>query len=154
MSYQEVLFTRWGTLQAECDVSIGIWLTRPDKINRMPDISDADERATKYIDELTRYITALKEYRADLAARYGKLATMSYTDTLSLKRYRPSGSGERVTYTITQTRLYEDGTSVELVQESYWGAEKKAAFARFEELKKGNPTAAVVVDVEKRSWEK
>ena len=48
----------------------------------------------------------------------------------------------------------ENGTSVETETETFPGKERRAALARFAELKKQYPGIVAEMDIEKKSWER
>lgn len=51
-------------------------------------------------------------------------------------------------------RTYEDGTTETVLHEHFTGKERRAAFARFEELKRQRPGIETLQDTEKKPWEK
>ena len=102
--------------------------------------------------KLEDILQALRDYRKDLAARYGELETMPYTRVLKLER-RPHWKGN-IEYIITITRQYSDKTGVRELREVYPGKERKKAFDRYNALLKQYPGIHSEMDIEKRSWEK
>ena len=97
-------------------------------------------------------IGQLTEYRAALAERYAALATAAYRDRLELTR-DPGYRGKPVIYFVRIVRTYEDGTTECVLDEKYFGTERRKAFARFAELKHQRPGIETMQDTEKRSWE-
>ena len=116
------------------------------------EVTQADARAARDIEELQNMIDLLTEYRQALAFRYNDLATMPYTEKLSLKRSR-SYHGN-ITYTLKLSRIYEDTSEEELSRETYPGKERHTAIARYHELLKSHPGIESEMDIEKRAWEK
>ena len=98
-------------------------------------------------------IDQLTEYRAALAERYAALATAAYRDRLELTR-DPGYRGKPVIYFVRIVRTYEDGTTERVLDEKYFGTERRKAFARFAELKHQRPGIETMQDTEKRSWER
>ena len=60
----------------------------------------------------------------------------------------------RKIYYIHHYTVYEDGTRVETKSDTFPGTERRAALARFAELKKQFPGITAEMDIEKKSWEK
>ena len=104
------------------------------------------------IAQCKKLIEDMSEYRQALAARYNQLATMPSRRRLKIERY--VNYDNRKIYYIRRFTDYEDGTSVETKTESFPGTERRAALARFAELKKQYPGIAAEMDIEKKSWEK
>lgn len=92
----------------------------------------------------------LSEYRQALAARCAALEAAPCTLRLSLIRNPGWRSG--VTYDLTLSRIYEDGTQE--LQEHHPGRQRRSAISRFESLRRSRPGIEVVKDVERRSREK
>lgn len=99
-----------------------------------------------------KLIEDMSEYRQDLAARYNQLATMPSRRRLKLERY--VNYDNKKFYYIRHFTEYDDGTSVETETETFPGKERRAALARFAELKKQYPGIAAEMDIDKKSWEK
>lgn len=57
-----------------------------------------------------------------------------------------------VTYDLTLSRIYEDGTQE--LQEHHPGRQRRSAISRFESLRRSRPGIEAVKDVERRSREK
>ena len=57
-------------------------------------------------------------------------------------------------YFVRIVRTYEDGTTECVLDEKYFGTERRKAFARFAELKHQRPGIETMQDTEKRSWER
>lgn len=145
------LFERYGSPSREADIRLTAWLVRPDKLDTFDRIRHYDDDAARLIADCKRLERQLLEYRQDLAARYGELATMPSTETLKIER-EPRASGIR--YHVTISRTYSDGTTVDVLRETYTGQERSKALARFAELQKQRPGIASVKDIARRSWER
>ena len=75
MSYHKYL-TRYGSPSDEGEISFSIYLTAPEKLTTAKDISWRDKHIAEDINRLETVLEALRDYRKDLAARYGELETM------------------------------------------------------------------------------
>lgn len=151
MSYLD-LFQRYGSPSLEASVQIRDYLIRPDALTA-DRIANYDKSAARTIAECRQLIDQLTEYRQALAERYAQLATAAYRDRLELRRdsgYR----GKPVIYSVQIVRTYEDGTTETVLHEHFTGKERRAAFARFEELKRQRPGIETLQDTEKKPWEK
>lgn len=146
------LFERYGSPADDAEIRLIGHLTRPEALTQ-DRIPYNDQQAARLIASAKRLITQLTAYRQDLAARYGALETMPYRYRLELVR-RPPWNGKGVTYTLTLTRVYEDATEREELQETYTGKDRRAALVRFDALAKDHPGAQLVKDLEKKSWER
>lgn len=151
MSYHKYL-TRYGSPSDEGEIRFSIYLTAPEKLTTAKDISWRDKRIEEEITRLESVLEALRDYRKDLAKRYGELETMPYTRLLKLERH-PHWKGH-IEYIITITRTYQDKTETGELYEAFPGKERKKAFARYQELLKQYPGIRSEMDIEKRSWEK
>ena len=151
MSYHKYL-TRYGSPAETGEIRFSIYLTDPAKLATSKDISYRDTRTAEEIARLEDILQALRDYRKDLAARYGELETMPYTRLLKLER-RPHWKGN-IEYIVTITRQYSDKTDVQELREVYPGKERKKAFDRYNALLKQYPGIRNEMDTEKRSWEK
>lgn len=145
------LFERYGSPCREADIRLTAWLVRPDKLDTFDRIRHYDDSAARLIADCKRLERQLLEYRQDLAARYGELATMPSTETLKIER-EPRASGIR--YHVTISRTYSDGTTVDVLRETYTGKERGKALSRFAEMQKQRPGIAAVKDIARRSWER
>ena len=94
-----------------------------------------------------------KTERQALAERYAALATAAYRDRLELTRER-RWRDSPVVYHVQIVRTYEDGTTETVLHEHFTGKERRAAFARFAELKHQRPGIETMQDTEKKPWEK
>ena len=148
----ESLFSRYGSPSTESNFSRHYYFTRADKIDTAQRIADADKHAAQDIKELEELIIDLKSYRQTLAARYAELETMPYTLRLELEREKRYDN--KVHYYIKLIKVYEDGTAINEISESFAGPERGAALKRFEQLKKERPGIEVVKNIEKGKWEK
>ena len=151
MSYHKYL-TRYGSPAETGEIRFSIYLTDPAKLATDKDISYRDTRTAEEIAKLEDILQALRDYRKDLAARYGELETMPYTRVLKLERC-PHWKGN-IEYIVTITRQYSDRTDVQELREVYPGKERKKAFDRYNALLKQYPGIHNEMDIEKRSWEK
>lgn len=152
MSYTE-LFQRYGHPSDTADIRLTAYLTRPDKLDRFDRIRNNDDSAARMITDCKRMVSQLIEYRQALAARYNALATMPSRDRLELQRYVSYGN-KHITYYIRIMRTYEDGTTVEISSEVFAGKDRRAAFARFDELLKEHPGIEYTKDIERKPWER
>lgn len=151
MSYLD-LFQRYGNPSREADIRLSGWLLRPDALTAEK-IAGYDQSAARLITEAQTLIDQLTEYRAALAERYAALATAAYRDRLELIR-DPGYRGKPVIYFVRIVRTYEDGTTEQVLDEKYFGTERRKAFARFAELKHQRPGIETCQDTDKRSWER
>jgi hypothetical protein len=151
MSYLD-LFQRYGNPSREADIRLSGWLLRPDALTAEK-IAGYDQSAARLITEAQTLIDQLTEYRAALAERYAALATAAYRDRLELIR-DPGYRGKPVIYFVRIVRTYEDGTTERVLDEKYFGTERRKAFARFAELKHQRPGIETMQDTGKRSWER
>ena len=151
MSYHKYL-TRYGSPAETGEIRFSIYLTDPAKLTTPKDIAWRDKHIAEDITRLESVLEALRDYRKDLAARYGELETMPYTRVLKLERH-PHWKGN-IEYIVTITRQYSDKTGVLELRESFPGKERKKAFDRYNALLKQYPGIRNEMDIEKRSWEK
>ena len=151
MSYLD-LFQRYGNPSREADIRLHAYLTRPDTLTA-DRIQYNDDTAARLIEDCRRTIADLTEYRQALAARYAALATAAYHDRLELTR-DPGYRGKTVIYFVRIVRTYEDGTTERVLDEKYFGTERRKAFARFAELKHQRPGIETHQDTDRRPWER
>lgn len=151
MSYRKYL-TRYGSPAETGEIRFSIYLTDPAKLTTPKDIVWRDKHIAEDITRLESVLEALRDYRKDLAARYGELETMPYTRRLKLERH-PHWEGH-IEYIVTITRKFSDNTVIDELREVYSGKERKKAFERTAELLKQNPGIPYEKDIEKRSWER
>ena len=151
MSYLD-LFQRYGNPSREAEIRLTAYLLRPD-ILTADQIKTNDDSAARVIAQCQALIGQLTEYRAALAERYAALATAAYRDRLELIR-EPRWRDSPVLYHVQIVRTYEDGTTERVLDEKYFGTERRKAFARFAELKHQRPGIETLQDTEKRSWER
>lgn len=152
MSY-DALFTRFGCPSDEGRVNITGYFLKPEKLNA-DRIRQYDEAAARVMKEAQDTINALASYRKGLADRYAQLSTAPYTLRLELERHRESWRDGKVFYYIRISKIYEDGTTVRELSETYKGTERREALARFEALKKQRPGIEAVKNIEKGKWER
>ena len=151
MSYLD-LFQRYGSPSREAEIRLHGYLIRPDTLTA-DHIQYNDETAARLIEDCRRLADQLTDYRQALAERYAALATAAYRDRLELireRRWRDSP----VLYHVQIIRTYEDGTAETVLHEHFTGKERRAAFARFAELKHQRPGIETHQDTDKRSWER
>lgn len=151
MSYHKYL-TRYGSPSDTGEIRFSIYLTAPEKLTTPKDIVWRDKHTAEEINRLETVLEALKDYRKDLAARYGELETMPYTRLLKLERH-PHWKGH-IEYIITITRKFSDKTEIDELREVYPGKERKKAFDRTAQLLKQFPGIPYEKDIERRSWER
>ena len=151
MSYHKYL-TRFGSPSESAEIRCNIYLVDPAKLTTAKDIIWRDKHTAEEITRLENILEALRDYRKDLAKRYGELETMPYTRLLKLERH-PHWKGH-IEYIITITRTYPDKTVIDELREVFPGKERKNAFDRTAELLKQYPGIPYEKDIEKRSWER
>lgn len=148
MSYQA-----WFQRRNDHDIRVTGYLQNPATI-KQKDVAWSDRTAARLIAECQATIEALTEYRAALAARYAYLEAAPYKLRLELERSPEGWQRPRIWYYVRIRRTYADGTEVIDLEEKYQGSERRAAFARFEELKKQRPGIELLEDTQKRNWER
>lgn len=151
MSYTD-LFQRYGSPSKEAEIRIWYYLQRPEALDTFDIIKHYDTQAAQMVAQCKKLIEDMSEYRQALAARYNQLATMPSHRRLKLERY--VNYENKKFYYIRYFTEYADGTRVETETEKFPGKERRAALARFAELKKQYPGIAAEMDIEKKSWEK
>ena len=151
MSYTD-LFQRYGAPSKDAEIRILYYLRRPEALDTFDKINHYDSQAAQIIAQCKKLIEYMSEYRQDLAARYNQLATMPSRRRLRLERY--VNFNNKKFYYIRHFTNYDDGTVVETETETFPGKERRAALARFAELKKQCPGIVAEIDIEKKSWEK
>ena len=151
MSYAD-LFQRYGAPSKDAEIRILYYLQRPETLDTFDRIKHYDERAAQLVSQCKTLIEYMSEYRQDLAARYNQLATMPSRRRLKIERY--INYDNKKFYYIRHFTDYDDGTSVETETETFPGKDRRAALARFAELKKQYPGIVAEMDIDKKSWEK
>ena len=151
MSYLDLL-QQYGSQQDSAEKRVYIYVQDPRNLKTPDEVTHRDRRAAGDISRLESLIENLKDYRQALAARYGELLTMPYKTILKLERV-PHWKGN-IEYIVTITKTMEDGTSTDELREVYSGKYRRAAFARYEEIKKQRPGIEATKDIERRSWER
>ena len=151
MSYTD-LFQRYGAPSKEAEIRIWYYLQRPEALDTFNKIKHYDREAAQIVAQCKKLIEDMSEYRQDLAARYNQLATMPSRRRLRLERY--VNFNNKKFYYIRHFTDYDDGTVVETETETFPGKERRAALARFAELKKQFTGIAAEMDIEKKSWER
>ena len=151
MSYRKYL-TRYGSPSDTAEIRCNIYLVDPAKIAEHKDIIWRDKITAEDITRLENILEALKDYRKDLAKRYGELETMPYKRLLMLDRcVHWKGHKE---YIVTITRICEDKTRIQELREVYPGKERHKAIARYHELQKQYPGIKSEMDIAKQKWER
>ena len=151
MSYRKYL-TRYGSPSDTAEIRCNIYLVDPAKIAEHKDIIWRDKITAEDITRLENILEALKDYRKDLAKRYGELETMPYKRLLMLDRcVHWKGHKE---YIVTITRICEDKTRIQELREVYPGKERHKAIARYHELLKQYPGIESEMDIAKQKWER
>ena len=151
MSYTD-LFQRYGSPSKEAEIRLIYYLLRPEAMDTFDRIKHYDGQAAHIVAQCNKLIEYMSEYRKALAARYNQLATMPSRCRLRLERY--VNFNNKKFYYIRHFTDYDDGTSVETETETFPGKDRRAALARFAELKKQYPGIVAEMDIEKKSWEK
>ena len=151
MSYAD-LFQRYGAPSKDAEIRILYYLQRPETLDTFDRIKHYDERAAQLVSQCKTLIEYMSEYRQDLAARYNQLATMPSRRRLKIERY--INYDNKKFYYIRHFTDYDDGTSVETETETFPGKDRRAALARFAELKKQYPGIVAETDIERKSWER
>ena len=151
MSYTE-LFHRYGSPSKDAEIRILYYLQRPEALDTFDKIKRYDGQAAQIVAQCNKLIEYMSEYRQDLAARYNQLATMPSRRRLKIERY--INYDNKKFYYIRHFTDYDDGTSVETETETFPGKERRAALARFAELKKQYPGIVSEMDIDKKAWER
>ena len=150
MSYTE-LFHRYGSPSKDAEIRILYYLQRPEALDTFDKIKRYDGQAAQIVAQCKKLIEDMSEYRQDLAGRYKQFATMP-SRRLKLERY--VNYDNKKLYYIRHFTDYDDGTSVETETEEFPGKDRRAALARFAELKKQYPGIVAETDIERKSWER
>lgn len=153
MSY-DALFIKYGCPSDEGRVNITGYFLHPKNIKEGLWIERMDESAERVIRECQETIAQLVDYRRALAERYAMLETAPYKLRLEIERRREGYREPKVFYYVRILKVYEDGTTVPELAETYKGTERREALARFEALKKQRPGIEAVKDIEKGKWER
>ena len=151
MSYTD-LFQRYGSPSKEAEIRLIYYLLRPEALYTFDRIKQYDGQAAHIVAQCKKLIEYMSEYRQDLAARYNQLATMPSSRRLKIERY--VNYDNKKFYYIHHFTDYDDGTSVETETETFTGKERRAALARFAELKKQYPGIVAEMDIDKKAWER
>ena len=138
MSYAD-LFQRYGAPSKDAEIRILYYLRRPDSLDTFDRIKHYDGEAAQIVAQCKKLIEDMSEYRQDLAARYNQLATMPSSRRLKIERY--VNYDNKKFYYIHHFTDYDDGTSVETETETFPGKDRRAAPARFGELKSNIPAS-------------
>ena len=151
MSYTD-LFRRYGSPSKDAEIRILYYLRRPEALDTFDRIKHNDGQAAQIVAQCKKLIEDMSEYRQALAARYSQLATMPSMPRIRLERY-VKYDGHKFYY-LRHFTDYADGTRVETETETFPGKERRAALARFSDLKKQYPGIVADMDIDKKSWEK
>ena len=129
-----------------------VYATNPAKVTSLPDLERHLSNAGRYVSELKALLADFAEYQAALVARYNELESMMYKTRVKLERRPNNGYG--VKYYLSVTKVYEDGTEDTDLKQSktYAGKERREAMKAFEALR--NPGVEMVLDIEKKRWER
>lgn len=126
---------------------------QPPEVLEPERIQAADRSAARLLAGARQLVEDLAAYRQALAERYAALSVMPYRDRLELER-RPDSWRGKIYYYVRIVRTYEDGTKVNLISESFPGADRSKALTRFQALQKERPGIEAVKDIARRAWEK
>lgn len=151
MEWKELFKRSWRGDEAE--VKVYDHLRLPDKLTDLDGVTLYDRSAARAIKEMEEYLEALKGYRQALAERYAALASMPYTLRLDLIR-RKGWSDNKVTYTLSLVRVYQDGHEQDEERTVYPGTERREAIKFFEEMQHQRPGIQCRVQIEKALWER
>ena len=151
MSYTD-LFQRYGSPSKEAEIRLIYYLLRPEAMDTFDRIKHYDGEAAHIVAQCKKLIEYMSEYRQDLAARYNQLATMPSSRRLKIERY--VNYDNKKFYYIRHFTDYDEGTRVETETETYQGKKRRAALARFAEMKKQYPGIVAEMDIDKKAWEK
>ena len=151
MEWKELFKRSWRGDEAE--VKVYDHLRLPDKLTDLDGVTLYDRSAARAIKEMEEYLEALKGYRQALAERYAALASMPYTLRLDLIR-RKGWSDNKVTYTLSLVRVYQDGHEQDEERTVYPGTERREAIKSFEEMQHQRTGIQCRVQIEKASWER
>ena len=138
MSYTD-LFQRYGAPSKDAEIRILSYLQMPEALDTFDRIKHYDREAAQIVSQCKKLIEDMSEYRQDLAARYNQLATMPSRRRLKIERH--VNYDNKKFYYIRHFTDYDDGTSVETETETFPGKERRAALARFGELKSNIPAS-------------
>ena len=150
MSYHNLL-QQYGHEQPQAETRVCIFVQAPAKLAKPSDVAYRDAEAARTIKRLEALIADLKDHRQALAARYAELETLPYSYALKLERV-PHWKGH-IEYVITLTKALSDGTKTEELREVFAGKDRRAAFARYEEIKRQHNGIPSEMDIAKKSWE-
>ena len=144
------LFTRYGTTVDYAEIDIRAYLRKPDCLNTADRIIQYDRSAAELIARCQGMIELMKQYRQDLTARYGQLATMNCKKQIKLERQNYGN----IKYFISELTIYEDGTTESKHIATYPGKERTAAIKHFETLCKDHPNYEAIKDIARKAWER
>ena len=129
-------------------------------INFYPYENEADEKELLKLDkyaqrDMERLLEAteqIKEYRKKLFEHTQSLQSEKSRLELKIRRYKRYNGA--VSYYVTLTRQYEkENMYKNIINETYSGAERHKAIARYKELKKEYPSITHIEELEKSRWE-
>jgi hypothetical protein len=147
-------FTKYGSPTDETDKSVRLYITRPDKLDKLDRIEHADQVAAEKIAELEKCIDFLKIYRRELVTRYNEITTAATVPGVKLVRKR-GYYDKKVTYQlITYTHYVESDQDVTDNTETFKGTDRNIAIKTYKDYVKAHPGILAGMDIEKRRWEK
>ena len=145
------MYQDWFEFRPEHQEKIFVHAINPDVLT--PErLAQYDGSAARDIKRLESVIEDLRQYRIALAERYNQLAVMPFSLNLSLTR-RCHYTGKK-TYHIILSKVYQDGTRCNVLNETYPGAERHKAIARCKELQKLYPGIETEINIQKGKWER
>lgn len=152
MAKLEDLFRRGGDYS---DITISLYYPKPHHIKELSQVKYYDSRAVEDIERFKDLISLLEQYRNDLYKRAQQFLASEYNMRLSLVREVQTWTNKKI-YRIEVCKVYDvpNAKPETLISETFAGAERHKAFARFEELKKLYPNIETVKDIDKKFWEK
>lgn len=138
------MYQDWFKRRQEHEENMFIYAIDPEALT-LDRLAYYDGSATRDIQRLEAVIEDLKQYRLALAERYNRLAVMPFSLNLSLTR-RCHYTGKK-TYHIIISKVFQDGTRCNVLNETYPGVERHKAIARCKELQKLYPGIDTTIDI-------
>lgn len=149
----EELFSYCYNDSMEAKVQVRGYIVHPSKIDKLNSVASYDRSTEEMIKRMEEYIEALKGYRKALAERYADLSVMNYITRIDFTRHK-NWHSKKVTYTLSLTRVYEDGHEEKQETIEYPGSKRNQAMKDFENMKRKYPGISCNVKIEKERWEK
>ncbi len=135
-------------------VSLGhMYVSFAENVYKEEQLLFLDKEAASTIARLKKYISDLTKWRQLYAERYNELCTLPSVPMVKLIRLRDYRAN-RVIYTLTTCRRFEDGHEIDVKSTNYEGKNRKQALADFYSYVKEHPGIIAEKDVEKKSWER